>query len=138
MNDQLQSDPLRGKVFALCAHLEELCASGVCAIRCGNLEELDKLETRKSIVLQELVRMLKLPALSQAPDFVRAIVDRASSAIRAELDVVTGRARQIRTKLSMLRARGQELSRLRASYGNADSSAQFKMSMPLSTIIARG
>ena len=138
MKNHSQSDPLRTKVFALCAHVEELCASSVCAVRAGNLEDLDPLEARKSIVLRELVRVLKSPALSQYSEFVRLIADRISLALRAELDAVTAMAGQIRMKLSLLRARAQELSRLRASYGNADSSAQFKTSMPLSTIIARG
>jgi hypothetical protein len=138
MNNSAQSDPLRDKASALCAHLEVLCASGVCAVRSGDLETLNKLESRKSIVLQELVRMLKLPPLSQSPDFVRLIVERAGAAIRAELDAVTAVAGQIRIKLSLLRARAQDLSKLRASYGNADSSAQSRVSMTLSSIIARG
>ena len=136
MNDHAQSDPMRVKASALCAHLEKLCSSAVILVRSGNLKDFDALEARKTIILLELVRVLKLPALSQFPDVVGSIVDRAGSAIRAELEAVRTAAGQIGMKLSLLRARAQELSRLRASYGSAFSGPGGRA--PRSTIIACG
>jgi len=138
MNDRGPLDPTRNKVIALCAHLENLCASAVCAVRSGNLETLDKLEARKTIVLQEIIRMLKLPEISKSSDLVPSIVDRARSALRAELETVTATAGRIRIKRSLLRAQAQDLSKLRASYGSADFSGRSRSRVTPSTIIARG
>ena len=96
------------------------------------------MEARKSIVLLELVRILKLPALAEFPDIVRSIVDRAGSALRGELAAVTTTAGEIGMKLSLVRARAQELSKLRGSYGSACFSGQPRGRAPRSTIIARG
>jgi hypothetical protein len=138
MNDHAPSDPLRVKAFALCAHLEKLCATGVLLLRSRDLKAFDALEARKSIILLELVRILKLPALSEFPDIVRSIVDRAGIALRAELAAVTTAAGEIGMKLSLIRARAQELSKLRGSYGSSDFSGQPGGRGPRSTIIARG
>jgi|GEM_PF-6953193 len=107
------------RVALLCTHLESLCQQAVSLIQCGETTILAHVESRKTVVLQELTRLLADPATAMSRAARDEMVQRIRTAITAQLQAAIEEAKEISVRLNECRLAARRAGSVRHSYGSS-------------------